>query len=119
MTTKVALVDAAICSIRAMAMECSALDWGGEGAEPISSAAVARASALVRALPHGFELPECAPEPDGSISLDWIQSRKRFFSVSIGTSDRLAYAWVDGTDRGHGVTRFDGQHVPQVILGML
>ena len=59
---------------------------------------------------------EFAPEPDGSISLDWIRSRSNFFSVSVGASDRLAYAWLDGTDRGHAVARFDGDSVPSRIL---
>jgi hypothetical protein len=119
MTTERALVDAAISDIGAMAMECSAPGWDGEAAEPISTVAVVRGTKLVRALPDGFELPEFAPEPDGSISLDWIQSRNRLFSVSVGASDRLAYAWLDGTDRGHGVTGFDGDRVPPVILGLI
>jgi hypothetical protein len=70
----------------------------------------------VRALPDGIPLPEFAPEPDGSISLDWILSRNRLFSVSIGHSSRLAFAWLDGADNGHGVARFDGQNVPPRVL---
>ena len=61
-------------------------------------------------------LPEFAPEPDGSISLDWIQSRARLYSLSIGHSNRLAYAWLDGADKGHGVVHFDGQNVPPRVL---
>ena len=60
-------------------------------------------------------VPEFAPEPDGSVSLDWIQSRTRLFSLSIGTSRRLAYAWLDGSDKGHAVSRFDGKHIPSRI----
>ena len=106
----------AISQIWALANECAAPDWNGEGALPIAQRAVFEAAAFVRALPHGIPLPEFAPEPDGSISLDWIGSRSRIFSVSVGASERLAYAWLDGTDRGHAVARFDGEIVPARIL---
>lgn len=71
---------------------------------------------FLRALPENVPLPEIAPEPDGSISLDWIDSRSRMFSLSIGGSYRLAFAWVDGADKGHGVVRFGGAAVPIRIL---
>ena len=71
---------------------------------------------FVRALPRDVALPEFAPEPDGSISLDWESSRSRRFSISIGVNNRLAYAWLDGTDRGHAVAYFDGRAIPLRIL---
>jgi len=107
---------AAISQIWALANECEESGWDGEGAEPISPLAANLAAAFIRALPVGLPLPEFAPEPDGSISLDWIESRNRLFSVSVGQNSRLAYAWLDGTDRGHAVARFDGQFVPRRIL---
>lgn len=107
---------AAISQIWALANECCERGWDAEGAEPISPLAANLAAAFIRALPVGVPLPEFAPEPDGSISLDWIQSRNRLFSVSVGQNNRLAYAWLDGTDRGHAVARFDGQYVPRRIL---
>lgn len=75
-----------------------------------------KAEAFLRALPDGLPMPEFASEPDGSISLDWIQSRTRVLSLSVGRGDRLAYAWIDGADRGHGAARFDGSSVPARIL---
>jgi len=106
----------AISQIWTLANECATPDWNGEGALPIAQRAVFEATAFIRALPDGIPLPEFAPEPDGSISFDWIRSRSNFFSVSVGASDRLAYAWLDGTDRGHAVARFDGDSVPSRIL---
>ena len=61
-------------------------------------------------------LPEFAPEPDGAISLDWIRSRHRLFSLSIGSTNRLAYSWLDGAHRGHAVAQFDGTKIPVRIL---
>ncbi len=107
---------AAISQIWALVNECSEMGWDGEHAEPVSELAAERAADFIRALPDSFPLPEFAPEPDGSISLDWIRSRSRLFSLSVGAGSRLPYAWLDGTDIGHGVARFDGETVPSRIL---
>ncbi len=107
---------AALFQLRALAAECREEDWDGAGAAPIDTGAVANAEDIVRALPAGFLIPEFAAEPDGSISLDWIESRSRIFSISAGAGSRLAYAWLDGSDRGHGVARFDGEKIPDRVL---
>jgi len=102
--------------LHALKSDCANEDWDGYGALALNPDAVATAESLVRALPDGFPLPECAPEPDGSISLDWIVSRHRLFSISVGGSDRLACAWLDGTDKGHCVVRLDGLSLPARVL---
>ena len=107
---------AALSELAAMATECSNQGWDGAAAAAIDANAVESAKRFVRVLPNGTPLPEFAPEPDGSISLDWIQSRSRLLSLSIGPSNRLAYAWLDGADKGHAVARFDGQNVPPRVL---
>src|SRR5258708_26538998 len=99
---------AALSDLRKMADECAKDDWHGEGAIGIDAFTLWNAEALIRALPDGFPLPEFAPEPDGSISLDWIKSRHRLFSLSVSSGNRLSYAWLDGSDKGHGVALFDG-----------
>lgn len=75
-----------------------------------------RASDVVRALPDDVPLPDVAVDPDGSISFDWISSRTRVFSLSVGESSRVAFAWIDGTDRGHGVARFERDVIPSRVL---
>jgi len=107
---------AAITKIWELVNECNTVGWDGADADPLFHLAGAFAEDFVRALPSNVPMPEFAPEPDGSISLDWIQSRHRIFSLSIGTSRRLAYAWLDGTDRGHGVAHFDRGIVPLRVL---
>ena len=106
----------AISQIWALANECAEVDWDGDGALPINQLAVFKATAFIRALPDRLPLPEFAPEPDGSISLDWIRSRNCIFSLSVGAAERLAYAWLDGTEEGHAVARFDGESIPPRIL---
>lgn len=106
----------AISSLARLLNECSETGWDGEGAMPMDHKAFDLAVAFIRALPDRLPMPEFAPESDGSISLDWIASHTRVFSMSIGASSRLAYAWLDGTDQGHAVARFDGRNVPTRIL---
>ncbi|CAN5806740.1 hypothetical protein BH11VER1_BH11VER1_03270 [soil metagenome] len=107
---------AAISEVWKLADECGEADWDGNEAMVLDENAIAGAVSFIRALPEGIPMPELAPEPDGSISLDWIQSRHRLFSLSIGKSNRLAFAWLDGSDKGHGVSQFDGWKVPKRIL---
>lgn len=107
---------AALSQLAELATECAEPGWDGEDAAAIEPVAVLSAERFVRALPDGIPLPEFAPEPDGSISLDWIRSRNRLISLSVGRSIRLAYAWLDGADKGHGVARFDGHNVPPRVL---
>jgi hypothetical protein len=107
---------AALSQLAALATQCAEQGWDGENAAAIDPSAVLMAEHFLRALPDGIPLPEFAPEPDGSISLDWIRSRNRLFSLTVGRSNRLAYAWLDGADKGHGVARFDGQNVPPRVL---
>ena len=107
---------AIISQLHTLAEECVAPDWDGNGAYPINPRAVLVAEAFLRALPEGVPLPELAPEPDGSISVDWLPRRHRILSLSASASDRIAYAWLDGTDSGHAVARFDGTNIPLRIL---
>ena len=102
--------------LQALVAECARSGWDANEAEPVSKCAAIRAADFIRALPEGFSLPELAPEPDGSISLDWVRSRDWLLSLSVGASDRLPYAWVDGVGRGHAVVFFDGTNIPSDIL---
>lgn len=106
----------ALAQLYNLADECSETGWDGTNAEPIAEIAKRNVEHFIRLLPADVPLPEFSPEPDGAISMDWIKARNRLFSVSVGLSDRLAFAWLDGTDRGHGVARFTGDSVPNRIL---
>jgi hypothetical protein len=106
----------ALSAVRKLAAEHGQPGWDGDDAAAVSPLAILTAETFIRALPDGIPMPEFAPEPDGSISLDWIQSRRRLFTLTAGNTNRLAYAWLDGTDRGHAVAFFDGAAPPQRIV---
>jgi len=97
---------AAISELMALAAEDQTVD-------PI---AVLVAEKFLRALPNAIPLPEFSIDPDGSVSLDWIEARNQIFSLSVGANSRLAFAWLDGTDKGHAVARFDGQQIPERVI---
>jgi hypothetical protein len=108
--------ERAISSLKTLAKECSKDNWDGDGAEAVDYFALLNAEDFVRALPARMRMPEFAVDPDGSISLDWIVTRYQVFSISIGPRDRISFAWVSGTDSGHGVAHFDGVSVPNQLL---
>ena len=109
----------AISAIRELAVECAESDWDGYGGLAIDPVVVRKAEEFIRALPDNLPLPEVSPEPDGSISLDWMLSRNQVVSVSIGAKNRLAFAWLDGSERGHSVVNFDGSTIPARILSAI
>lgn len=74
--------------------------------EAVSTAAVVRVRQLTDQLPAALPMPDIAIDPDGEISLDWVVASARMLSISVGESDRLAWAWLDGSERTHGVFQF-------------
>ncbi len=105
--------------IHALRDDCNEQGWDGYEALPMSKDAVCRAEAFMRALPTNLPMPELTAETDGSIALEWGTSPVRSLSLSIGTSDRLPYAWIDGVERGHAVAGFDGAVISPQLLGMI
>lgn len=108
--------SALISELLDLADECDEKDWDSYGALPLDELAIDNAIAFIHTLPPEISMPELAPDPDGEVSLDWIASKTSLFSVSCGSSHRLAYSWLDGTDRGHAVAAFDGREIPKRIL---
>ena len=74
------------------------------------------AEKFIRAMPEDIPMPEFADEPDGNISLDWIRSAERVFSISVGGGSRLAWAWQNSGYSGHGVVGFDNQNIPDALI---
>ena len=99
-----------------LSAECAEADWDGYGAKAVSQRAVERSAHFIRRLPEGLPLPEISVEPDGEIALDWSPTQTQTFSVSIGTADQMACAWVSGTEHGHVVVSSTNGEIPSRIL---
>jgi hypothetical protein len=93
--------------------------WDGGNAAPIDPVAMISVRRFIYALPDDIPMPELAPEPDGSVSLDWGESKTRLFSLSIGPNNWLAFAWLDGADKGHATAQFDGVNIPSLIVDQI
>jgi len=102
-----------------LSREYSQPDWDGEGAEAVSASTVFRTELFIRSLPESLQTPELSVEPDGAIALEWMPSRYKTFSISVSEGDRIAYAWVDGTDRGHAVARLVEGEIPAKLAHQL
>jgi hypothetical protein len=85
----------------------------------VNPQALWNAEQFLRALPADVSVPEFSVDPDGAIAFDWLQSRNRMVSVSISHSERIAYAWLDGSDKGHGVARFRDSGIPTILLSLI
>ena len=100
-----------------LAAECTEADWDGYGAEAVSQSAVVRSK---RTLFVGCRrIYRCRKSPwsqDGEIALDWSPTPTQTFSVSIGPADRMACAWVNGTEHGHVVAYSNNGEIPSRIL---
>lgn len=106
-----------LAAIRSLTDSHAQRGWDGGEAAPASRAAIDLAVDFVRALPDDCAMPEVGLDPDGAVSLDWLPSRHQMLSISFtANSNRLAYAWLDGTDRGNGVARFDRQTIPRRLI---
>jgi hypothetical protein len=111
--------NAVLSDLAALGTDYANPGWDGGHAAPIDPVAMFFVRRFVHALPYGISMPELAPEPDGSVSLDWSASRNRVFSLSIGPSNRLAFAWLDGADTGYATAQFDGIDIPSLVLDQI
>lgn len=110
---------AALSDLAKVGNEAARPGWDGGGASPIDPIAIVLARRFIHALPFGLAMPEFAADPDGAVSLDWMESRNRIFSLSISADHRMAFAWLDGTSKGHGTTQFDGMTIPKRVIDQI
>jgi len=108
-----------ISDFRELIARCSTDNWDGYGALPVKGEIAERVIKLLYTLPESIRLPEVSIEPDGEVCLDWIGPFQRTISLSIGESDRIAYAWLDGTNRGHAVDKLTEEGIPNRILNQI
>ena len=98
--------------------ECNVPNWDGQGAVAVSAETYRNAYRFLEALPLGAPTPTLGAEPDGHITLEWHQSRRRTLSVSISPGGDLHYAALRGPSRTYGTEPFLGE-VPRVILDLI
>jgi len=91
--------------------------WDGAEAPALADATIVNVRAFIQALPPWVPDPEFAVDPDdGAVSIEWHGGPARVFSVSVGLTDRLACAGIDGTASWHGVVHFETGNLPDFVL---
>lgn len=106
-------------AIATIAAECSAPNWDGDQASPVTPEALKLTERVAKLfycfVPRETPAPDVIPEADGEVSLSWALDQDRVFSVSIGNHDKLNYAGrLGGGVEPHDVARFDS-HDPSTI----
>lgn len=94
-------------------------DWDGDEAMPVTRFSFDLARKFVEAVPKGMPMPGVSTCSDGSIEFDWMPSRGRAIGVGIHNSNRLSIAWLNGSDRGHGVLEFKGEVLPKELIQLI
>ena len=91
-----------IDELNAVCMECSHPNWDGYGGLPVSSQTRDNARNYLESLPLGFPPPSVGAEPDGHLTLEWYNGRRRTLSVSISPDGNLHYAAILGPSTCYG-----------------
>lgn len=90
-------------------------DWDGYGAKGIDAPTCLNALAFLLLLPSTLPTPEISAQPNGAIAFEWLRERRQMFSVSIGRTNRMAYAGLFGNSTVYGAEYFVDQ-IPQVVF---
>ncbi len=88
--------------LAAVYAECSHPDWDGYGGLPVSPQTYDNTRNYLESLPWGSPPPSVGAEPDGYITLEWYNGRRRTLSVSISPDGNLHYAAILGPSTSYG-----------------
>lgn len=101
-------VRAAFADLEAARSEAAVDGWNGHGGKAVSPRSYRQARRLLGALLMIGPEPEITIDAEGDFELDWIIGTGRALTLSISGDGRIAFAWIDGTRRGHGTEWFTG-----------
>lgn len=98
--------------------DCTAKNWDGRGAEPVSSAAIDEARRLLESLPNHFGPTDVSPDPDGFISFEWENNQGYYFMAGVGGNGVLSFIAKLPDDDILGRDRFPG-FMPEFAIKMI
>lgn len=92
-----------------------------DSVESVQASAVALSNArlLICALPEMSIRPDISLDGEGGIMFDWMISKFKMYSISIGRTSRLPFALLNGAEKAYGVIEFDGQKAPNRMVSDL
>lgn len=90
-------------------------NWDGYGAKAINDDSYKNAFQFALSLPSNLPIPDIYVEPDGEVTFEWYEDKRKVLSISIGSKNKLAYAGLFGASKTYGIEYFYDD-VPDVIL---
>jgi hypothetical protein len=90
-------------------------NWNGEGAVPISEAAIEEARLFLEKLPETIPWPEIIVEPDGYLGLEWYANKWRLYVLSFNGTGTVSCSGLHGSEKVYS-TRYVDEGIPAEIL---
>jgi len=90
-------------------------NWDGYGAKAINIDSYHYALDFALSLPSSIPVPEIYVNPDGYVTYEWYEGKRRVFSVIVGNRNELAYAGLYGASKTYGV-EYMYEEIPENII---
>ncbi len=91
-------------------------NWDGYGAKAINIDSYGYALNFALSLPSSIPVPEIYVNPDGYVTFEWYEAKRKVFTVIVGNRNELAYAGLYGGSRTYGV-EYMYEEIPENIIG--
>jgi hypothetical protein len=98
--------------------EASQRGWNGHDALPLNPSAYVFARTFLNALPTTAPLPEVSADPDGEVALDWIFGERKALSVSISSTGRCTFAWMQGQSTCRGTDWIEDEIPASIVYAL-
>lgn len=90
-------------------------NWDGYGAKAINIDSYEYALNFALSLPSSIPVPEVYVNPDGYVTFEWYEAKRKVFTVSVGNRNELAYAGLYGASKTYGV-EYMYEEIPENII---
>lgn len=95
--------------------ECSVDNWDGYQGKSINEESFNHAWNLALSLPLNIPIPDIYVDPEGDVTFEWYEGKRKVFSVSVGSKNELSYAGLYGVNKTYGV-EYIFDDIPDKVL---
>lgn len=95
--------------------ECSQENWDGYNAKAINRESYQNAVNFALSLPFSIPNPDIYVAPNGEVTFEWYEGKRKTFAISIGKENELMFAGLYGASTEYGTEYIIGD-IPESIL---
>ena len=95
--------------------EYSRENWDGYNAKSIDMESYRNAVNFALSLPSRIPNPDIYVAPNGEVTFEWYEGKRKIFTVSIGKENELTFAGLYGASKEYGV-EYIIEDIPESIL---